>query len=301
MAVAPGRIGRPYRAVVPELVEIEIYRRHAAETVLGRTIAGVDAPDSWYLKRGTTAAALDAVLVGRPIREVGRIGKLLLLDLASVGRAPAAAAAAAASASYRPTACDDTVVTLGLRFGMTGRLVVDDGASIDELLYSTSRADPAYERFALRFHDGGTLAIVDPRRLGGVELEPDVSRLGPDALTIDAAALAAALAGSEAPLKARLLDQARIAGIGNLIADETLWRAGVDPTRPARSLDHAEVVSLARRIRSTVRMLLTRGGSHLGDLQDERHRDGRCPRDGTLLRREQVGGRTTYWCPEHQR
>src|SRR3546814_6199903 len=82
-------------------------------------------------------------------------------------------------------------------------------------------------RFTLAFEDGmGDLQMVDPRRLGGVELDPDESRLGIDALSIAPAQLRDALAGSTAPLKARLLDQAHVAGIGNLIVDEVLWQIG---------------------------------------------------------------------------
>ena len=138
-------------------------------------------------------------------------------------------------------------------------------------------------------------------RLGSVELAPDTSNLGPDAFSISPQDLADALRGGRGPLKARLLDQARVAGIGNLIADETLWRAGVSPGRAAGSLSGEEVPDLARHIRATMADLAERGGSHTGDLQDERHADGVCPIDGAQLVRSTVGGRTTYWCPQHQR
>src|SRR5205085_10121976 len=118
-------------------------------------------------------------------------------------------------------------------FGMSGRLLVDGTAGVEELLYSSNRALEAWDRFAIRFVNGGDLRMRDPRRLGGVELDPDESRLGPDALSLTPKQLATALNGSTAPLKARLLDQARVAGVGNLIADEALWRAGLDPARPA--------------------------------------------------------------------
>ena len=124
--------------------------------------------------------------------------------------------------------------------------------------------------------------------------------LGPDAATIAPGALAAALQGSAAPIKARLLDQSRVAGVGNLIADETLWRAGLSPLRPAGSLSPAEVRRLHRHLRRTLGDLTDRGGSHLGDLMEERHPGGRCPRDGAELVRSTVGGRTSWWCPSHQ-
>ena len=141
----------------------------------------------------------------------------------------------------------------------------------------------------------------DPRRLGGVELNPDRVRLGPDAAALDADDLDGVLAGSTTALKARLLDQARVAGLGNLLVDETLWRAGLDPAREAGSLDAAEVVALSASITETLDELGRRGGSHTGDLQSERHPEGHCPLDGTALERRTVGGRTTYSCPEHQR
>jgi formamidopyrimidine-DNA glycosylase len=133
-----------------------------------------------------------------------------------------------------------------------------------------------------------------------VQLDPDLSRLGPDAASVRPSALAAALRGSAAPLKARLLDQSRVAGIGNLMADEVLWRAGLSPQRPAGSLSANEARRLHRHLRRTIGYLIDRGGSHLGDLMDERRPGGRCPRDGAALVRSTVGGRTSWWCPVHQ-
>lgn len=260
---------------MPELIEVDQYRR-AAERAIGRCIATVDAPDAWFLKEATTSEELIDVLPGRHVTAVRRIGKLLLLDTSDGGP------------------------TLGLRFGMTGRLVVDDMPGVGELVYASRRDRPAWDRFSLRFFDGGMLRVQDPRRLGGVALEPDLSRLGPDALSITPRGLAVALSAGAGPLKARLLDQSRIAGVGNLIADETLWRAGLDPARPAGSLDAAEVHRLHRHLRATIRRLLAQGGSHLGRLQAARARGSRCPRDGAELDRRNIGGRTTYSCPIHQ-
>jgi len=257
---------------VPEILEVEFYRR-SAETVVGRPITAVHAPDRWFCKGGTTPEELKTVLPGARALELGRRGKLLLLHL-DIGR------------------------TLGLRFGMTGRLIVDGQASVDELEYSPRRSDPAWDRFGLDF-EGAMLRVSDPRRLGGVQLDPPVERLGPDALAISRTELAKALQAS-APLKAKLLDQTAVAGMGNLLVDETLWRAGLDPARPARSLTPDEVATLHKTMRQTLKTLLRRGGSHTGDLQDQRHRGGLCPRDGTPLSRRQVGGRTTYSCPRHQ-
>jgi formamidopyrimidine-DNA glycosylase len=260
---------------VPELPEVEAYRVLAEQRALARPIAAVIAPDAWYLKGGLDAGAVSAALVGRRFSAARRIGKLLLLD------------------------ADDLV--LGLRFGMTGRLLVDENDAVGELLYSPKTDRPEWDRFSLRFADGGILRMQDPRRLGGVILDPVEGRLGVDATTITPKALRAALGTSTAPLKARLMNQAHLAGVGNLIADEALWRAGLDPRRPARSLDAAEHRRLHKHLRQSVADLMERGGSHTGDLRPHRAPGGRCPKDGTELRRDTVGGRTTWWCPTHQR
>jgi formamidopyrimidine-DNA glycosylase len=255
------------------MLEVETYRRQA-EAVVGRTIVGVDAPDTWYVKN-VDPAELVAALTGSRIEGARRIGKLLVLDLDDGSR-------------------------LGLRFGMTGRLLVDGSASIDKLEYSSARDEPAWERFKLRFADGGDLRMRDPRRLGGVSLDPDESVLGPDALTLSTSSLAAALGRSTAPLKARLMDQARIAGIGNLLADEILWRAGLDPARAAGSLSPVELEALGDAIATTLSELASRGGSHTGDLRAGVLADGHCPLDGAELQRRTIGGRTTWSCPLHQ-
>lgn len=259
---------------MPEMLEVEIYRR-AAATAVGRRIVAVHAPDPWYLKGGIDADIVTAALTGQQILADRRIGKLLLLDTSGP--------------------------TLGLRFGMAGVLDVDGQRSIDALEYSTHRRDPQWERFILHLDDGGALRMRDPRRLGGVELDPDVSMLGPDAAVVTLAELVAILADSSAPLKARLMDQGRLAGLGNLLADEVLWRSGFDPGRAARSLTPDDVSHLRRVMRRTLRQLDRRGGSHLGDLQQQRSRTGCCPIDGAALLRRTIGGRTTYSCPQHQR
>jgi len=255
------------------MLEVEIYRQ-MAEKVVGRRIVAVEAPDAWFVK-GTEPAEVVAAVTGRRVEAARRIGKLLVLDLDDGSR-------------------------LGLRFGMTGRLLVDDAAAIDRLQYSSEAANAAWDRFRLVFDDGGDLRIRDPRRLGGVSIEPDEGRLGVDALELTPADLAAALGTSTAPIKVRLLDQARVAGIGNLLADEILYAGGIDPARPSASLGPDEIERLADRIVATVRDMAARGGSHTGDIRAAASTDGLCPLDGAPLVRRRVGGRTTYSCPVHQ-
>ncbi len=266
---------------MPELPEVEGYRELAERCALGRPIKDVEAPDAWYLKRGLVAEAARSALIGREFLSARRRGKLLLLDAG--------------------THDGQVDVVLGLHFGMSGRLIVDGRASVDRLWYAPPGDATRHDRFTVRFDDGGWMAMRDARRLGAVELDPDEDRLGPDALSASTADLRAALKGSSVPVKARLLDQSRLAGVGNLLADEVLWRAGLAPTRPSGSLTDTELRRLHRNLSAGLGELIRRGGSHTGDLQPERHPGGHCPRDHAELSRAVVGGRTTWWCPQHQR
>jgi formamidopyrimidine-DNA glycosylase len=102
-----------------------------------------------------------------------------------------------------------------------------------------------------------------------------------------------------APLKARLLDQGALAGVGNLLADEVLWQARLSPRRRCDSLSDAELDLLRRELRKAIRAAIRLGGVHTGEFVGER-RSGRCPRCGAELERATIGGRTTYWCPAEQ-
>jgi formamidopyrimidine-DNA glycosylase len=260
---------------VPEILEVEAARAVLDERALHREIAEVVTPDAWFLKRGLTAAALHAALPGRCFTDARRRGKLLLVDTSHSGP------------------------VLGMHLGMSGRVIVDGAEAGDPLVYASNRDVPEWRRFGVRFADGGACWLRDPRRLGAVELDPDEDRLGPDAFGLSRAHLARVLGRSRAPVKAVLMDQSRIAGLGNLLVDESLFRAGIDPARTAATLDDDATARLHRAIRQTLRTLGRRGGSHTGDLP--RDQDAVCPRDGAPLVRRTIGGRTTYSCPVHQR
>jgi formamidopyrimidine-DNA glycosylase len=268
---------------VPEILEVETARALLDARALDREITTVHAPDAWFLKRGLTPPAVRAALRGQSFTRARRRGKLILVDLSGAGSVP-----------ERPGS------VLGLHLGMSGRVLVDDEAAGDPLRYASNKADPAWRRFGVSFADGGTMYLRDPRRLGAVELDPDEDRLGPDAFDLTLAQLRTMCAKSRAPIKAVLMDQSRIAGLGNLLCDEALWRAGIDPARTANELADDEVKRLHRAIRDTLRILGKRGGSHTGDLTSARGPGLHCPRDGAPLLRRTVGGRTTYSCPVHQ-
>ena len=262
---------------MPEILEAEAARELIEERALGREIATVHAPDAWFLKRGLTPAAAEAALPGHRFTTARRRGKLLLLDT------------------------DDDGPTLALHLGMSGRVLIDGEAAGDPLLYAANGDNPLWRRFGVTFADGGSLYLRDPRRLGAAELDPDEERLGVDAFAVRLPGLRRQVTASRAPIKALLMDQSRIAGLGNLLTDEALFRAGIDPARPANTLDDEEIKRLARAVSTTLRTLQRRGGSHTGDHMPARVPGGHCPRDGAELLRRTVGGRTTYSCPMHQR
>lgn len=272
---------------------MERYRR-LVEEVLGATIAAVEIRDPYVLRGLLSPEDLTAAMVGERLVRARRTGKLLLLDVRAARRR--------AGTSH----------TLGLRFGMTGTLFLDGRSGVGRLQHAPHSAEERWVRVRVDVDGPGRghhrIEVHDPRRLGRLVLDPDESALGPDAASASVAELGAALcpaSGTRARpggpmLKTRLMDQSRLAGVGNLTADEVLWRAGLAPHRPACSLTPSELRRLHRSLRDTLAVLEARGGSHTGDLMAERHLGGRCPRDGVPLARSTVGGRTSWWCPAHQ-
>jgi formamidopyrimidine-DNA glycosylase len=257
---------------VPEGLEAEIWRR-SLETLIGREVT-----DVWVDER--IAEPDVAALVGRPIDAVVRRGKVVQLIIAGGA--------------------------LGLHFGMTGRVIVDGAAPIETLEYSSTRDRPEWDTlrlFTAAPSAGGVpaLRVNDPRRLGRISLDADLSSLGVDIFDVSTARLTDALAGRRAAIKSLLLDQSVIAGLGNLCADEVLWWAGIAPQRSVDGLTSAERSALASAIRRRLPIMLRRGGSTHGELDPAlRSAQGPCPRDGAALERATIGGRSAVWCAEHQ-
>lgn len=268
---------------MPELPEVESARAVIAQHCLHRPIAEVDDADS-YVCRPHAPGEIRRALIGGALASAQRRGKSMWCEVTGPHNA----------------------VTLGLHLGMSGKIVVvdADGAEVDGGDYWEGRRQPGdytWTRFALTFADGGRLILLDPRRLGRVRLNPPLERLGPDAEQMSAAEFRAALTpGGSAPIKARLLDQERIAGIGNLLADEVLWRARLHPARPVAGLSSSERTRLLRAIRAAIAMAFRGGGVHALTVIPYRRHDAVCPRDHAPMHTGSVGGRTSWWCSAEQ-
>src|SRR5947209_3412949 len=199
---------------MPELPEAE-RARQTLESALGRRIAAVDDADS-YVCRPHAPGEISVALVGHRLATAHRRGKFMWLETED---GPA----------------------LGLHLGMAGRIVVDPD--------DRSR----WDRFALEFDDGGRLVLRDKRRLGQAVLNPDFSHVGPDAAEVGREEFRRLIGAGRAPIKARLLDQHAVSGIGNLLADQILWQARIAPARTTSSLSVEDLDRLRREVRAAVR------------------------------------------------
>jgi formamidopyrimidine-DNA glycosylase len=194
---------------------------------------------------------------------------------------------------------------LGIHLGMGGRIVVTspDGQVAwggEPFRRDAQPPKAEWDRFTLSFADGGSLVLFDKRRLGRVRLDPGTDALGPDAAEVAPAEFRDLITRGSIAVKARLLDQSRIAGLGNLLADEILWQAGVSPAARTNSLRRQDADRLYRALESALRSAITKGGVHTGGVIAARHPGGTCPRCGAEMRHGTVGGRSTWWCPREQ-
>jgi formamidopyrimidine-DNA glycosylase len=266
---------------MPEEPEVETARRLIADLALGRRIVGVDDADT-FVTRPLSPGQLRVALTGRTLTAAHRRGKAIWCETSDLGP------------------------ILGIHLGMSGRIVVTaaDG-------WVAEGGDPAgrdaqprkaqWDRFTLEFADGGRLALFDKRRLGRIQLNPDIDALGPDAAEVAREEFRALMSRGTIAVKARLLDQSKIAGIGNLLADEILWQAKIPPATPVNRLQRKDVDRLYRALRSVLAAAMGEGGgAHTGDVIAARRRGGTCPRCGAQMVHGTVGGRSTWWCSREQ-
>lgn len=271
---------------MPELPEVETIRRSLAPVVERRAIARVEVLDGRWC-RPLAPVALEEAVAGRTIEALSRRGKYLCFELSGE-------------------------LTLACHLRMTGNFLYD--------------ADPSvpYQRAVMRLDDGHELRYADVRRFGTAQLlaggeEAErffASRLGVEPLggELDGRLLRELARGRQAPVKSFLLDQRNVAGIGNIYADEALFRAGVHPLRPAGALRPGQYDSLSGAIREALQAGLKAGGATIDDFrhpdglygsfqdQFQVHRRGGepCLRCGREIRKFTVGGRGTYACESCQ-
>jgi len=280
---------------VPELPEVE-NARQVVEHALDRTITDVDDADE-FVCRPHRPGEIAKALVGGRLTAAHRRGKTMWCDTVT------------ADGTEGPH--------LAIHLGMGGRIFVTAGSGEHGSGEGYAGGDPhvggmptkpgekplklEWDRVTISFDDGGTLRLFDKRRLGRVHLEPDLGALGPDAALITRQEFHERVGRGTAPVKARLLDQSVLAGVGNLLADETLWQAALSPSRPSGELTRAELDRLYDALQAATRAAIEKGGVHTGEVIEHRRKDDTCPRCGAPMERGTVGGRTTWWCSLEQR
>jgi formamidopyrimidine-DNA glycosylase len=273
---------------MPELPEVENARRLIADQALSRRIVAVDDADT-FVCRPHSPGELRGALTGRMLTAARRRGKAMWCETSAV-------------LDGTPGPGPD----LGIHLGMSGRIVVasPDGWVAEGGDRPGRDAQPRkaeWDRFTLEFADGGWLALFDKRRLGRIVLNPDIDALGPDAAEVTPAQFRALITKGTIAVKARLLDQSKIAGVGNLLADEILWQAKLPPATPVSRLRRQDVDRLYRALRSVLAAATAEGGgAHTGDVIAARRPGGSCPRCGAEMRHGTVGGRSTWWCSREQ-
>ena len=273
---------------MPELPEVETVRARLAPVLTGRRFVRVEITDP-RLTRPFEPDAVASELEGETVAAVDRRGKYVVVRFES-GR------------------------SLLIHLRMTGSLLHARNGAL---------ADDPYRRAVVRLDDGSDVAYRDVRRFGTwLLLEPDElddylkARLGREPLdrSFTSRRMAERLRNRRAPIKAALLDQRTLAGMGNIYADEALWRAGVHPLRPAGELRDDEIARVTRGVKEALRAGVARQGATLRDystpdgergrMQHEFKAYGRtgepCDRCGTPIEKTRVAGRGTWYCPSCQ-
>jgi formamidopyrimidine-DNA glycosylase len=258
---------------VPELPDVEGFRRYFGRYAMGQRIEAVEVPAPDVL-RNTTPQGLGKALAGHRFTATERRGKWLLAHT------------------------DDSAVLL-THFGMTGGLNWSTGTD----------ADHPHDRVILRL-ERGRLRYRNMRKLGGIwlarraeETGAIMGPLGPDALELDRDAFENILRRGRGRVKPSLMNQKRLAGIGNELSDEILWQARINPARLLPELEKRERSALYRAMRKVLEESNRHGRipRHRSWLSAARGTtDTPCPRCGTTITRSRIGGRTSYWCPRCQ-
>jgi len=289
--------------LMPELPEVETVARGLRESVLGRRILSVTLGKTDFID---DPAALEQHLPGRQITAVERYGKFMLLQLA-----PPASARSGGSAPSAASDGDGGSASLLVHLGMTGHIAPHPG----------SQPCKKHTHACFLLDDGRELRYTDARRFGrmaylaGAALEEELHGFGADALEVSAEEFVERMRMRRARVKALLLDQSVLRGVGNIYADESLWRAKIHPARLGARLTRKQAETLHHALRAILEKAIVMRGSSISDFLDaegepgeyqRRHRaygrEGKpCYRCGAPIRRTIVAGRSSYFCPRCQR
>lgn len=273
---------------MPELPEVETIRRALEARIIGRRITGFrvypDAGKAVPVIKGMDESTFREAVVGSTVLQVSRRGKYLLLHL-------------------------DSGLLLVIHLRMTGALLFQEAP------------EDRFVRASFTFDNGDEMRFTDLRKFGGFWIVEDINQvtiaLGPEPLDSDGftvSHLSQALAGRRAPVKSVILDQRRVAGIGNIYADEACFAAGIDPRRFAASLGPGEIAVLHGAIRDVLLRGLEAGGASFRDYRNTGgnvgsmqklvrvfRRTGKpCYTCGSAVERVKIGGRSTHFCPTCQ-
>jgi formamidopyrimidine-DNA glycosylase len=281
---------------MPELPEVETVARGLQKSVAGRRIVSVRLGKTDFID---DPAALEQHLPGRQIEKVERYGKFMLLRLSARGYTDAHFENGDAEAA-----------SLLVHLGMTGQLA------------PCAAAQPCAKHTHVWFEldDGRELRYTDPRRFGrmayltGAGLAEELTVFGADPLLVSEEEFASRIRSRHAHIKALLLNQGVLRGVGNIYADESLWRAKIHPTRRGAELSKKQTKVLLRVLQDVLRKAILARGSSISDFLDaegqpgeyQRHhraygREGkRCYRCGATIQRVIVAGRSSYFCPKCQ-
>ncbi|MFW5685451.1 MAG: Fpg/Nei family DNA glycosylase [Spirochaetota bacterium] len=263
---------------MPELPDVEYLRQYAEATSLHRTIVGSSLASERLLDE-TSAQLVARRLKGASFQSARRHGKHLFLELEASGNDPGA---------------------LMLHFGMTGALEYEQGDGA-----------PEYRQLSIEFEDGSSLFYTNKRMLGAIAIidDPDTyvadHGLGPDALSVSEETLDEVIHGGRGAVKSTLMNQSRLAGLGNIYTDEILFHARIDPRRPCSELSADEVATIHAKIRHVCSRAIEAHArpDRMPESWLIRRRDdgARCPRCGGRVQNITLSGRSTYLCEGCQR
>ena len=289
---------------MPELPEVETIARGLASRVTGDVIESV-----WLGSKPeplkSSASEIVKTLESSRIRGVRRVGKHIVIDLQSDGVARAPSPAKKSARTTRPARSVRTDSQWIVHLGMTGRMLVcKPGDPVEKHTHAIAR-----------LKSGRELRFVDPRRFGRLSVTHGFQAPGSEPLEVELERFVSLFRGRKTPIKSALLNQKLLSGVGNIYADESLFRAGIRPRRRAASLTQEELRRLYLSVQEVLKEAIALGGSSISDYVNSNGEEGFFQlqhrvygREGepclvckTPIKRIVIGGRSSHYCPKCQR